>query len=222
MTNTQFQWVTWRWVDPLWWAERELEATSFVMRLTEAVFDASLTSLCGITGRSIPAPAATVYAQAAEALAATMTAPAPAPAPAAAPAPAPAPAPAAAPAAAPVPPWEAAEPQRELVAVAAAPQLQAAVAGVALEAAPPAPQLAPPATVPAAEQEAAERAPAEEPPVPGWDALTLGSIRARLRRLSEDDLVALHAYEEQHAGRPEVLSMLQNRLTKVRSADLGS
>ncbi len=127
--------MTWRWVDPLWWAERELEATAFMMRLTEAVFDASLTSLCGITGRSIPAPAATVYAQAAEALAATMTAPAPAHrhrAPAGrgrAPVP--------------VPPWEAAEPQRELVAVAAAPQLQAAVAGVALEAAPPAPQLAP-------------------------------------------------------------------------------
>ncbi len=58
--------------------------------------------------------------------------------------------------------------------------------------------------------------------MPGWDALTLGSIRARLRRLSEDDLVALHGYEERHAGRPEVLSMLQNRLTKVRSADLGS
>ena len=212
MTNTHLRWVTWRWVDPLWWAERQLEATAFMTRLTEAVFDASLTSVCGITGRSIPAPAATVYAQAAEALDATMTAPAAAPAPAPAPAPA----------AAAVPPWEAAEPQRELVAVAAAPQLQAAVAGVALEAAPPAPQPAPPAAVPVAEQEAAERAPAQEPPVPGWDALTIGSIRARLRRLSEEDLVALHGYEERHAGRPDVLSMLQNRLTKVRSADLGS
>jgi hypothetical protein len=209
MTNTHLRWVTWRWVDPLWWAERQLEATAFMTRLTEAVFDASLTSVCGITGRSIPAPAATVYAQAAEALAATMTAPAAAPAPG----------PAAAGPGAGMPPWEAAEPQRELVAVAAAPQLQAAVAGVALEAAPPAPQ---PAAVPVAEQEAAERAPAQEPPVPGWDALTIGSIRARLRRLSEDDLVALHGYEERHAGRPDVLRMLQNRLTKVRSADLGS
>jgi hypothetical protein len=58
--------------------------------------------------------------------------------------------------------------------------------------------------------------------VPGWDELTLGSIRARLRRLSEDDLVALHDYEERHAARADVLSMLQNRLTKVRSADQGS
>ena len=216
MTNTHLRWVTWRWVDPLWWAERQLEATAFMTRLTEAVFDASLTSVCGITGRSIPAPAATVYAQAAEALAATMTAPA------AAPAPLPAAAGSGAGSGAGAPPWEAAAPQRELVAVAAAPQLQAAVAGVALEAAPPAPQPAPPAAVPVAEQEAAERAPAEEPPVPGWDALTIGSIRARLRRLSEEDLVALHGYEERHAGRPDVLSMLQNRLTKVRSADLGS
>jgi hypothetical protein len=58
--------------------------------------------------------------------------------------------------------------------------------------------------------------------VPGWDELSLGSIRARLRRLSEEDLVALHDYEENHAARPDVLSMLQNRLTKVRSEKLGS
>jgi hypothetical protein len=62
-----------------------------------------------------------------------------------------------------------------------------------------------------------EPAPAEEPLVPGWDELSLGSIRARLRRLSEEDLVALHGYEESHTARPDVLSMLQNRLIKVRS-----
>ena len=67
--------------------------------------------------------------------------------------------------------------------------------------------------------EAAERAPSAEPPVPGWDGLTLGSIRARLRRLSEEDLVALRRYEEGHAARPDVLSMLTNRLAKVRSED---
>lgn len=65
--------------------------------------------------------------------------------------------------------------------------------------------------------EGAKPAPAGEPPVPGWAELTLGSIRARLRRLSEEDLVALQGYEESHSARPEVLSMLQNRLTKVRS-----
>ena len=56
-------------------------------------------------------------------------------------------------------------------------------------------------------------------PVPGWDELTLGSIRARLRRLSPDDLTALQSYEKAHGARPDVLSMLENRLIKVRSAE---
>ena len=67
---------------------------------------------------------------------------------------------------------------------------------------------------------AAPQGPAEAP-VPGWDELTLGSIRARLRRRSEDDLVALHDWEEAHDARPDVLSMLVNRLAKVRSARRG-
>ena len=54
-------------------------------------------------------------------------------------------------------------------------------------------------------------------PVPGWDELTLGSIRARLRRLSADDLTALQSYEKAHGGRADVLSMLENRLVKIRS-----
>jgi hypothetical protein len=60
--------------------------------------------------------------------------------------------------------------------------------------------------------------PADEAPVAGWDELSLGSIRARLSRLTEADLVALHAYEEHHAARPDVLSMLTNRLAKLRAA----
>jgi hypothetical protein len=59
-------------------------------------------------------------------------------------------------------------------------------------------------------------------PVPGWDELTLGSIRARLRRLSPDDLTALQSYEKAHGARPDVLSMLENRLVKVRSTQPGS
>ncbi len=60
------------------------------------------------------------------------------------------------------------------------------------------------------------------PPVPGWDELTLGSIRARLRRLSVNDLTELHSYEEAHGARADVLSMLENRLAKVRSAEQAS
>jgi hypothetical protein len=67
---------------------------------------------------------------------------------------------------------------------------------------------------------AAPEAPAPEPglPVAGWDELSLGSIRARLSRLSEADLVTLHAYEERHRARPDVLSMLANRLIKIRAS----
>jgi hypothetical protein len=58
----------------------------------------------------------------------------------------------------------------------------------------------------------------EEPAVPRWDELSLGSIRARLARLSEADLAQLRQYEERHGARPDVLSMLANRLIKVRQA----
>ena len=77
------------------------------------------------------------------------------------------------------------------------------------------------AVTPEPQPAAAPQGPAEAP-VPGWDELTLGSIRARLRRLSEDDLVALHDWEEAHDARPDVLSMLMNRLAKVRSAEEGA
>ena len=52
----------------------------------------------------------------------------------------------------------------------------------------------------------------------GGDELSLGSIRARLARLSEADLAQLRQYEERHGARPDVLSMLANRLIKVRQA----
>lgn len=67
--------------------------------------------------------------------------------------------------------------------------------------------------------EPTDATPSGELPVARWDEQSLGSIRARLRRLSEADLVTLHAYEERHAGRPDVLSMLANRLIKIRQAD---
>jgi hypothetical protein len=56
----------------------------------------------------------------------------------------------------------------------------------------------------------------DELPVPGWDQLTVGSIRARLGRLGLDQLLTLRAYEQQHAARPVVVTMLDNRIAKVR------
>ena len=245
MTTTKFPRITWQWANPLWWAERQLEAAACAMRMTEVVVDASLSSVLGAAGRTVSPPAASVPAARPACVpvpaAETVTGPAAAPVPSVVPVP--------------VPPWEAAEPYRELAPVGAKPELGAVKRGpqlnsvkseaalesvdpeAALEAVPPGPKLnsvkpgaepeAPAAgpqlgAVPAAEPDVSERAPAGDPRVPGWDELTLGSIRARLRRLSEDDLVALHDYEERHAARADVLSMLQNRLTKVRSAGQGS
>ena len=231
-TQKTVTWASWRWANPLWWAERQLEATRFAVHVTAAMFDASLSSVNSplprvrleTTTYSAPAP------QAAAAVTATVT----------------------------VAPWErqleAAEPHRELQPAVPRGDLQPAVleadlerlttqadldlvrAGADLEAvildaepatAGPGPDVAtaePPAVpdagpgpqAPAAETvHEADTEPSA--PVPGWDELTLGSIRARLRRLSADDLTALQSYEKAHGGRADVLSMLENRLFKIRS-----
>jgi hypothetical protein len=236
--------ASFRWANPLWWAERQLEATRFAVRMTAAMFDASLSSAYSPLPRvrleastySAPAP------QAAAAVTAVMTV-----APL-------------------VRQLEAAEPHRQLQPAVPQAALQPAIsetdlerlttqsdldlvrAGADLEAvildaepatAGPGPDVAtaePPAVAepaPAPQAPAAEVGPEAEavheadavpsaPPVPGWDELTLGSIRARLRRLSADDLTALHSYEEAHGARPDVLSMLENRLVKVRSTQPAS
>ena len=75
----------------------------------------------------------------------------------------------------------------------------------------------PQAEAPEPEPEPESLEPEPELPVAGWDELSLGSIRARLSRLSEADLMTLHAYEERHGARPDVLSMLANRLIKIRA-----
>jgi hypothetical protein len=109
----------------------------------------------------------------------------------------------------------------EAVAGAAVPRVSGAAAVPAETAEPSVPVAVDEPALPAAVEEptAADEAPDEELPVPRWDELSLGSIRARLSRLSEADLVTLHLHEERHGGRPEVLSMLANRLTKVRQGN---
>ncbi len=52
-------------------------------------------------------------------------------------------------------------------------------------------------------------------PVPGYDGLSIASLRARLRNLSPGDLRALIGYERLHAGRPDVLSMFERRLARL-------
>jgi hypothetical protein len=52
-------------------------------------------------------------------------------------------------------------------------------------------------------------------PLANYDELSVASLRARLRNLSNDDLTGLMTYEKAHQDRPEVIKMFQNRLIKM-------
>ncbi len=231
-TQNTVTWASWRWANPLWWAERQLAATRFAVHATAAMFDASLSSANSPLPR-VRLEASTYSApaqQAAAAVTAVVT----------------------------VAPLErqlkAAKPLRELQPAIPKADLQPAIPKADLQPAIPETDLerlttqadldlvgagadlhrvtagadleavildAEPATAgPAETVHEADTVPSA--PVPGWDELTLGSIRARLRRLSPDDLTALRSYEKAHGARPDVLSMLENRLVKVRSTQPGS
>jgi hypothetical protein len=69
-------------------------------------------------------------------------------------------------------------------------------------------------TVPA--PRAAEAAPAgPAPPLPGYDDLSIASLRARLRVLDAPAIEAMLAYEKAHARREPVITMLERRLAKI-------
>ena len=52
-------------------------------------------------------------------------------------------------------------------------------------------------------------------PLPGYDDLTVASLRARLRGLSAEQVRGLLDYERAHAGRPDVIGMFERRLAKL-------
>jgi len=98
----------------------------------------------------------------------------------------------------------------------------------------PSPVAEPPATQPAAEPPAAQ--PAADPPVteavtepaatgqsalpvPNYDDLSLASLRARLRNLDQSQVRMLLDYEKAHAGRADVLTMFERRITKLESGE---
>ena len=63
-----------------------------------------------------------------------------------------------------------------------------------------------------------EAAPAvDDLAVPTYDELTLPSIRARLRKLTIEQVRDLRAYEVAHQGRPEFIKMYDNRIAKLES-----
>jgi hypothetical protein len=58
---------------------------------------------------------------------------------------------------------------------------------------------------------------AEDLPLAGYDGLTVPQLRARMQKLDPAQLRALIAHERAHAGRNEVVSMFERRITKVES-----
>ncbi|HEX6756114.1 MAG TPA: lipid droplet-associated protein [Mycobacteriales bacterium] len=56
-----------------------------------------------------------------------------------------------------------------------------------------------------------------EPPVPGYDTLSIPQLRGRLRSLSVEQVEALAAYERGARARPPFLTMLENRVATLRS-----
>jgi hypothetical protein len=89
------------------------------------------------------------------------------------------------------------------------------------EAAPPEPIAAvepmPAPEPPAPTGPAATPEPVAEAPLPNYDALTVASLRARLRNLDIAQVRRLAEYERAHAGRPEVLGMYERRITKLEA-----
>jgi len=69
-------------------------------------------------------------------------------------------------------------------------------------------------TVPAPRAAEAEPAP-QAPPLPGYDDLSIASLRARLRVLDAPAIEAMLAYEKEHARREPVITMLERRLAKI-------
>ena len=70
-----------------------------------------------------------------------------------------------------------------------------------------------PATQP---EPAAQAGPdADAPPLPGYDDLSLASLRGRLRVFDAATLRALLAYEKAHAHRDDVITLFERRLEKI-------
>ena len=56
---------------------------------------------------------------------------------------------------------------------------------------------------------------ADVQPLPGYDDLTLPSLRARMRGFDVAMLQAVLEYEKAHAHRDDVITMFERRLAKV-------
>ncbi len=82
---------------------------------------------------------------------------------------------------------------------------------------PPVAAVLPVAAVPAATAAAAPAVGGADLPVPGYDQLTLASLRSRLRYLNVAQLITLAEYERATASRPEVIGMFERRIAKLQA-----
>lgn len=74
----------------------------------------------------------------------------------------------------------------------------------------------------AAEPKAAEPVAAADLPLANYDELTVNSLRARMTKLSPDQLTVLIGYEKAHQGRDEVVGMLERRIVRINSGQTTS
>ena len=69
----------------------------------------------------------------------------------------------------------------------------------------------------------AESSPEEQPPggdalpLPGYDELSLASLRSRLRNLDATQLATLLAYDRSAANRSDVVTMFERRIAKLEA-----
>ena len=56
-------------------------------------------------------------------------------------------------------------------------------------------------------------------PIADFDSISLGSLRARLRSLSLQELATLRGWEKTHGRRAPVLTLLDNRIARVAAAE---
>ena len=52
-------------------------------------------------------------------------------------------------------------------------------------------------------------------PLPGYDGMTLGALRGRLRSLTQADLTRVLKYEKAHRARPPMITLVEHRLAKL-------
>jgi len=62
----------------------------------------------------------------------------------------------------------------------------------------------------------------DELPIPDFDNISIGSLRARLRSLSVEQLVTLRDWEQAHANRLNVITTLDNRIAKLGTTEQGN